>query len=184
MKIEIIKDAPAYEGKNMRTIKRHFSHKGELGVWEFVERKKSGPSVAIFALTKQKEVILEKIFRVPFGLTVIELPAGLTDVTGEPYEETAKRELLEETGYAAENLIKILQGPVSPGALTEEMIIYFGKDAEKITTPTLGISEDIEVFTLPWKELVPFVQKNQEIMKIDIKILSALSVLISEGYLS
>jgi len=42
--------------------------------------------------------LLQKQFRPPVGKVVIEIPAGLVDA-GESGDETAVRELKEETGY-------------------------------------------------------------------------------------
>ncbi|WP_241499284.1 NUDIX domain-containing protein [Chromobacterium sphagni] len=59
-------------------------------------------AVAILALTPQRELVLERQYRYPAGREFIEIPAGKID-SGEPPEATARRELLEETGYRAAN---------------------------------------------------------------------------------
>ena len=46
-------------------------------------------------------VVLVDQYRPAFDATMLELPAGMRDVDGEPPEETARRELAEEIGYAA-----------------------------------------------------------------------------------
>ncbi len=179
---KITKDEIVYDGAYLQTVKRHFRHGKKEGVWEFVKRKNTGNAVAIFALTPEKEVILERVFRLPFGEMVVELPAGLTDNPDETPEETVKRELLEETGYEVKQVEKLLEGPVSPGILTEEMTLYFGKNAKRTHNQNLGESEEIEVFTVPISELADFVEKNQGTMKIDVKILAALAILKNRGY--
>jgi len=57
-------------------------------------------AVLIIAVLENGELVMERQFRYPLRRDMIELPAGKID-PGEPPLETAKRELLEETGYAA-----------------------------------------------------------------------------------
>ena len=52
-----------------------------------------------------------------------ELPAGSVD-PGERPLQTARRELIEETGYRAKNWKKLITFFPSPGFLTEQMTIY------------------------------------------------------------
>jgi ADP-ribose pyrophosphatase len=53
-------------------------------------------------------LIIEKQFRYPFGCVLTEIPAGKLDSKSEPHLEAAKRELKEETGYSAENMVYVL----------------------------------------------------------------------------
>jgi len=57
-------------------------------------------AVAVVALFPDGRVLLERQYRHPLAREFLELPAGKLE-PGEPHLETAKRELLEETGYAA-----------------------------------------------------------------------------------
>lgn len=55
-------------------------------------------AVAVIALTREKEVILARQFRVGPSRVMDELPGGVVD-EGEDPRSAAARELLEETGY-------------------------------------------------------------------------------------
>jgi ADP-ribose pyrophosphatase len=57
-------------------------------------------AVAVVPLFEDGRVLLVRQFRYPHGRDFIEVPAGKLE-PGEPKLDTAKRELLEETGYAA-----------------------------------------------------------------------------------
>jgi len=57
-------------------------------------------AAVILAMPDDRTVLLERQFRYPLRRHVIELPAGKID-PGEAPLETARRELLEETGYEA-----------------------------------------------------------------------------------
>jgi len=168
-----------FEGEHLVFKRKYFKTKeGKKLFWEYIERRNQyGHPIIIFALTKEKEVILEKIYRFPFEDYVLELPAGLQDKEGESEIEVAERELLEETGYRARKLIKIFQGPMDPGQSTEEGIYYFAKDVVFEKKPAHEDAEDIKVIKIPVSKLVDFVEKLSKKMKVDSKILSILSIL-------
>jgi len=79
--------------------------------WVYLD---SPGSVAIIALTKDKKLILEKVFRYNFKQSFYELPAGNFDPGEENPAEAAKRELLEETGYLSEEFIDLGKHYVLP----------------------------------------------------------------------
>lgn len=58
-------------------------------------------AVVIIALGDDGKLIFERQFRYPVGRVFLELPAGKID-PGEDIAETARRELLEETGHTAQ----------------------------------------------------------------------------------
>lgn len=95
--------------------------------WEFATRPNSTAVVMIAAVTDDKELVFVEQFRPPVGKLVIELPAGLVGDQPESRHETplegAKRELLEETGYAAKNWKTLIASPPTPG-LTDELMIF------------------------------------------------------------
>ncbi|MBX7165088.1 MAG: NUDIX hydrolase [Pirellulales bacterium] len=98
------------------------------GRWEFVERRRTSGVVVIVPRTADGEVLFVEQFRPAIGCTSIELPAGLAgdsdDTTHESLEAAARRELLEETGYAAERMTHLADAPSSSG-LTNEIISYY-----------------------------------------------------------
>ena len=59
-------------------------------------------AVAVVPLFDDRRVLLERQFRYPHGREFIEVPAGKLE-PNEPHLDTAKRELLEETGYTAQD---------------------------------------------------------------------------------
>ena len=72
---------------------------GSLGTREYIRHP---GAVAIVALFDDGSVVLERQFRYPHKRDFIEIPAGKRE-PGEAPLVTAKRELLEETGYSAED---------------------------------------------------------------------------------
>jgi ADP-ribose pyrophosphatase len=80
-------------------------------------------AVAVVAVTGNNELVLVRQFRTPTGEALLELPAGVPH-KGEKREESARRELAEETGYHARNVKKIWEGYASPG-YSNELIEFF-----------------------------------------------------------
>jgi ADP-ribose pyrophosphatase len=147
----------SYEGKFLR-IKR-------IGRWEFAQRTKATGVVAMLAITDEDKVLLIEQFRAPVGKTVVEIPAGLAgDIAeGEPLAEAARRELLEETGYEAEQMDWVFEGPSSAGLTDEVITIYRARGLAK-TGPGLGDgSEKIAVHEVPFEAVDEWLQARREL---------------------
>jgi ADP-ribose pyrophosphatase len=80
-------------------------------------------AVAVVGLTPAGEVILVRQWRHAIGRSLLEIPAG-TREHGEPAVETAKRELVEETGYRAGEIEEIARFTTSAGYSSEEMTLF------------------------------------------------------------
>lgn len=74
--------------------------------------------------TSGTKVLLARQYRFAADQFLWELPAGHID-EGEDSLTAGKRELLEETGYAAKHWKRILQFYSSPGFLDETMTVYW-----------------------------------------------------------
>jgi ADP-ribose pyrophosphatase len=103
-------------------------------------------AVLIIALLDTGELVMERQFRYPLGRDMIELPAGKID-PGEPPLATAKRELLEETGYQASRWAHIATIHLAIGYSDEHIEIFL---AEGLTQRQAKLDEEefLEVFTL------------------------------------
>ena len=95
-----------WEGNYIRAVTR--------GRWEYVERKNITGIVGMIPITDDGKLVLVEHHRPAVGGKVIELPAGLVgDIEGqrdEPMETAAARELVEETGYRAGNMVRVCSG--------------------------------------------------------------------------
>ena len=79
---------------------------------------------------KGDKILLERQFRYAYGEELWEIPAGKRD-GDEAFEETARRELEEETGNIPLNLKKILTLYPSPGYTDEVIEIFYADKFEK-----------------------------------------------------
>jgi ADP-ribose pyrophosphatase len=84
-------------------------------------------SAVMMAIDEKKRVLLVRQYRLPAGKKLWELPAGKVD-EGEKVLQTAKRELIEETGYRARSWKKLVGYYPSPGYVAEKMTIFVAKD--------------------------------------------------------
>jgi len=91
--------------------------------WTFVERPNSRGVVTVMPLTPERKLVFVEQFRPPLGRKVIEFPAGLVgDEPGHEHEDaiaSARRELVEETGYQARDLALVSSSATSPGMANE-----------------------------------------------------------------
>jgi ADP-ribose pyrophosphatase len=158
-----------FEGKHVLVL--------EHDAWEFVERKKGKSAVVILAVTDDDRVILIEQLRRPVGARVIDFPAGLVgDEDGhEDPEETAKRELQEETGYACETVERLTAGPTSPGITSEIVAFYRARGLSRIGAGGGVDGEDITVHLVPRGDLDEWLRRKAgEGALIDVKIWAGL----------
>ena len=107
-------------------------------------------AVAIVPLLDDGRVVLERQFRYPVGQVFIEIPAGKLE-PGEDHLETAKRELLEETGYVAAEWGRLGLIHNAIGYSDEGIEIWEARGLE-LRKQQLAEGEFLEVFTLPLAE--------------------------------
>ena len=120
---------------------------GSQAVREYVRHP---GAVAIVALTGEGGVVLERQHRYPLGRDFIELPAGKLE-PDEAHLETAQRELLEETGYAAAEWTRLGLVHNAIGYSDESIELWLASGLEK-RAANLDAGEFLEVFTLPFEE--------------------------------
>jgi 8-oxo-dGTP pyrophosphatase MutT (NUDIX family) len=141
------------EGKFLRfLLTTYIDAYGVERQWESFERVNCNGIVVIVPIVDEREIILTRQFRPPTNTYVIEFPAGLND-KGDTLEAAAKRELLEETGYIAGELIFLTEGPMSSGASGEILTAYLARNLEYKGIGERDDGEDIELIQVPLEKL-------------------------------
>lgn len=97
-------------------------------------------------------VILVRQFRVAVGEYVLELPAGKLEHPEEDHRHRGERELEEETGYRAAELIHVGCYFMAIGFCSERVHIYLAKDLT-LHQQMLEEEERIELVEVPMDEV-------------------------------
>ena len=123
-----ISEKTVYEGKviNLKLLENELED-ASIAQREIVEHP---GGVCVIGVDENKDVLMVRQYRVPFGKMLLEAPAGKLD-KNEDILTAAKREFMEETGYIAKKLTYMGEFYPSVGFLTEKIHIYIGEDLEK-----------------------------------------------------
>jgi ADP-ribose pyrophosphatase len=154
-----------WEGKYLRMVTE--------GGWEYVERCGGMTAVVIVAMHEGRFILVEQE-RVPLGRRCIELPAGLVgDEDDLGLEETALKELEEETGFVADSVERLGELYSSPGMVAEGYTLV---RANGVRAGGRKVEDDIQVHLVAPDEVAGFIAgKRAEGLAIDTKLLLLLA---------
>ena len=122
---EVLESEEVYKGR-ITSIRRDTLTRGD-GKTFVRETAVSSDAVAVVAMDDRGRILLIRQYRHPMGRPVWEIPAGKMDVDGEKPEETAVRELREETDTAAGEVEFLTRFLNSAGWTTEKTYVYLAK---------------------------------------------------------
>lgn len=115
--------------------------------------------VCILPVDAEGNCTMVRQFRYPFGKMLLEAPAGKLEYGEDPLE-CAVRELSEETGYSAEELIPMGSMCTSPGFSTERLYLYLALGLHPGQShPDEGEFLNVEKISL--RRLVEMVMNNE-----------------------
>jgi ADP-ribose pyrophosphatase len=166
-------DAPVetlWQGRFIEARKR--------GKWEYVARTRDVTAAVILAIDEEDHVILVEQYRVPVGAPCIELPAGLVgdEAAGEKIEAAAARELEEETGYRAAQMVNLGRFYASAGMSAEYFTLLRAEGLTKVGEGGGVAGEAIVVHRVPVREVPAFVEaKRAQGAEVDVKLLLLLA---------
>ena len=146
-----------YEGVIINLRKDHVTVRDGKTSWREIVEHNGG--VAIAAFTDAGKMVMVRQYRKAAEQVVLEVPAGKIDNSEEHYV-AAKRELLEETGYSAQNLVHIMAFYSSIGFCTEVIHLYLATGLIAGKT-SFDESEDIEILEYDLDELLAMVWRGE-----------------------
>jgi ADP-ribose pyrophosphatase len=134
-----------HTGKFLRLVKEDH--------WEYSERINSPGAVIIVPVTDDGKVVVIEQYRIPLHSRVIEFPAGVIgdepEAGDETHIEAARRELLEETGFQAKELVLLVSGAASSGQSSEVVTMFLAKGVRSIAKGGGIGHEQITVHEVP-----------------------------------
>lgn len=110
-------------------------------------------AVCIVPLLGDGRVLLERQYRYPVGEVIVEIPAGKLNYKGEDPREAAARELLEETGAVAGELVELGRFLPACAYSDEDIHMYLAKDLT-FQAQKLDDDEFLNVFAVPLEDAV------------------------------
>lgn len=108
--------------------------------------------VNVVAVTPQGRVVLIRQWRQGSGAPSLEIPGGIVD-PGESPAQAGARELLEETGYVAAELVPLGQVNPNPALFDNTCHTFLARDAVPQSPQRLDDGERIEVLARPVADL-------------------------------
>jgi ADP-ribose pyrophosphatase len=154
---KVLSQTIAYKGKKIEVREERLLDSGGN---EYARETVVHPgAVCIVARPTDGEVLLIRQYRHAAGLDLVEIPAGTLN-PGENPVECALRELEEETGYRANNMIERARFFTTPGFTTEFMHLYEASDLAKTQT-NFDDDEMIEVDIVPNDEALRMIDDGR-----------------------
>jgi 8-oxo-dGTP pyrophosphatase MutT (NUDIX family) len=117
--------------------------------------------VVAVPVTNDGKIVLVKQYRHAMGETIWEIPGGCIDATDATREGAARREALEETGYAFEKAKYLGKVSANPSTNSNMTYMYLLTGGEKQKDQELDHNEDIEVCLFTVDEVKQLIRDNQ-----------------------
>lgn len=180
---EVLEQRTLAEGRWIRLRQVQYAdHHGVPRTWECAERTSDrGAALIVATVRPVGEILLVRQYRPPVNALSLEFPAGLID-PGERPEDTALRELTEETGYVGDNPRVLPAGLASPGLSAEAahfvtLDVDLARPENQAPRQQLDEGEDIRVFRVAPHRAESFLgQQRREGVWIDMRVLAAFSL--------
>ena len=151
-----MKKEKLYKGKLFELNVYHMQVKHRKIKREIIEHP---GAAAMLAFDEKGKVLLVKQHRFPHGY-ILEIPAGTLE-KGEKPIDCAYREIIEETGYEAKKMTKLISYFPSVGYNKEEIHIFVASGTKKKFELKLDNDEFITVVKMDIKKLIGMIKSGK-----------------------
>lgn len=157
MPFELLKSEPLFQGRAFK-IRRDYlkTPDGNETRLDIVEH---GGSVVLVPVDAEGNLLFVRQYRHAAGLDLLELPAGTRD-GDEPHAECAAREIREETGMAADTLVRVGDFYLAPGYSTEFMAVFLATDLRHDPLEA-DADEFLQVEKMPVREALAMAERGE-----------------------
>lgn len=116
--------------------------------------------INVVAVTAEGKYLMVKQHRLGTDEITIETPAGVINDREDP-GQAARRELLEETGFAPREIVLIGKFAANPSIMNNYIYIYYASGCKEVASQNLDDSEDIEVALYTEKEIRAMIKSGE-----------------------
>lgn len=148
---------PSYRVFSVRTDRAVSPRTGREHDFYIIETKKW---VNIIPITEDHQVVMVRQYRHGSRAVTLEIPGGLFDDDDTP-GKAASRELLEETGYQAEEMVEIGNMNPNPAIFGNRVYTYVARNLRKVGDPSPDQTEDIEAVLVPIREIKELIRSGE-----------------------
>jgi len=153
--VEIMEVNVMYMGLRFSVERRKYKFGDKAAVRDIVVFPNS---VAVLPELNEEHVLLIKQYRPATGKYIYEVPAGVIE-QGESAREAALRELEEELGYTAGELVEVGSFYTTPGYSTEKIHLFIARKLEYVGSRPEPY-EIIEPVAVPVRDLPVLIANN------------------------
>jgi 8-oxo-dGTP pyrophosphatase MutT (NUDIX family) len=115
--------------------------------------------INVIPVTDTGEVVLIRQFRFGTDSVTLEIPGGMCDA-GESPEESARRELLEETGHAAREIVPVGWVHPNPAIQNNRCHTFLAKGVHRVADPHGDPDESFEVVLEPLSRIPELIRSG------------------------
>jgi 8-oxo-dGTP pyrophosphatase MutT (NUDIX family) len=116
--------------------------------------------INVIPVTKSGAVVLIELYRHGSGEVSLEIPGGMVDPGEEP-PNTAARELLEETGYEAREVVLLGRTRPNPAIQDNWLHTFLARDVEHRSEPSDDGTEQTRVRLVPLEQIPALIEEGQ-----------------------
>lgn len=115
----------------------------------------------VFCVTRGSEVVFVRQYRHAVGEVTLELPAGQMNRHDHSLEDTARRELLEEAGYASDVVDQVARWFTNAGQSTGQVSLFLAREADRVAAPKNHAREFTEVVLVPLPQVKDLLRRGE-----------------------